>query len=337
MKRLLLTGAGGFVGSHCLIHILHNTDWRVVVIDSFRHKGVTDRLREMVWESHPEYTYRVKVIAHDLTVPFSTVLVNDIGRIDYIINMASESHVDRSIQFPVPFVMNNISLALNMLELARILKPAKFLQVSTDEVYGPAAPGHDHKEWETHKPSNPYSASKAAQEDIAFAYWRTFSVPLIISNTMNIIGETQDPEKFVPMVISRAVAGKPLPIHGTPSLVGSRYYLHARNQADALLFMLNNVTPAVYGESEFPTKLHVRGELELSNLDMAKLVAKYAGIDNPVFKYVDFHATRPGHDLRYALDMGELTRLGWMPPIGLEESLRRTVEWTLANPKWMEL
>jgi len=214
-KRVLLTGHGGFVGSHTLIHILLNTDWEVVGLDSFRHKGVTDRVREILYESHPELVDRFTSFRHDLTVPLTDVLISDIGHIDYVINMASESHVDRSITDPVPFVENNVSLVLNMLEYARKAQPEKFIQISTDEVYG-AAPDNHHKEGEVHKPSNPYSASKAAQEDICYGYWRTYGLPIVITNTMNIIGEMQDSEKFVPMVISKVQKGETVTIHATP-------------------------------------------------------------------------------------------------------------------------
>lgn len=337
MKRVLLTGHGGFVGSHTLIHILLNTDWEVVGIDSFKHKGVTDRVREILYESHPELVDRFKSFRHDLTAPFTEVLIEDIGHIDYIINMASESHVDRSITDPVPFVENNVSLVLNMMELARKIKPDKFIQISTDEVYGPAPEAH-HKEWEVYKPSNPYSASKAAQESICYSYWRTYGVPIIITNTMNIIGEMQDPEKFVPMIIRKVYSGQTVSIHvdgdGNP---GSRFYLHARNQADALLFILNNIPAVQYGNGELP-KFNVVGELELNNLEIAELIADIIG--TPLkYEFVDWHSARPGHDSRYALDGTKLAQAGWKPPMPLIDSLTKTINWTLepSHKKWMLL
>jgi len=131
-KRVFVTGAGGFVGHHTLEHILKTTDWDVVISDSFRHRGVTDRITSIAcWEAE---RHRVQLITHDLTVPFSDVMIKDIGHIDYIISMASDSHVDRSITDPAPFIMNNVALCVNMLELARKIQPEMFLHVSTDEV-----------------------------------------------------------------------------------------------------------------------------------------------------------------------------------------------------------
>lgn len=336
MTRVLLTGASGFVGCHVLRHILANTDWEVVCLVSFRHQGLTDRIRLAV-EHYDEFFKRVKVISHDLTAPISPILSSEIGKIDYVLNVASESHVDRSITDPVPFIENNVSLVCNMLEWARFSDIEKFVHVSTDEVYGPAEPGHAHKEWQDqYFPSNPYSASKAAQESIAYSYWRTYGVPLIITNTMNIIGEMQNPEKFIPMIMKRVVAGETVPIHASPTgEIGSRFYLHARNQADALLFALTQPTPA-YGEAPAPQKFHVVGEKEVDNLQMAQMVAEYVG--KPLhYDLIDFHSSRPGHDLRYALDGDKIASVGWKAPLSLEQSLERTVQWTLDHPEWLKL
>lgn len=351
MTRVLLTGAGGFVGHHTLEHLLVSTDWDVVVTDSFRHAGKTDRIREVL-DSHPTELSRVLVYSHDLTVPISAQGAEFIGPVDAIISMASESHVDRSISDPVPFIQNNVNLVLNLLEFQRTYNPnAIFLQVSTDEVYGPAPEGHNHSEWEPHLPSNPYSASKSAQEQIAFSYWRTFGVPLILTSTMNIIGERQDPEKYVPMLIHRIRNEETVTIHASPKgQPGSRFYLHARNQADALLYLVrthlerdffDRIPDWVDGESLTyspgclrPPKYNIVGEKEIDNLQLAQLVAEYVGKDLK-YELVDFHSQRPGHDLRYALDGSKIARLGWKAPIPLEDSLRKTVEWSLNHPEWL--
>jgi len=332
MTRVLLTGAGGFVGSHTLRHIMQKTDWHVVVLDSFRHKGVTDRIRIQMDGMDRS---RLTVLTHDLQAPISPYLAHQMGKIDYIISMASESHVDRSIEAPRDFIVNNVQLILTLLEYAREYPVEKFLHVSTDEVYGPAPAGHNHMEWEPMLPSNPYSASKAAQESIAFSYWRTYGIPLIITNTMNIIGELQDPEKFVPMTMKKIAAGEPMTIHASKDgVIGSRFYLHARNQADALVFLLQNGQPTPYGLTDRPDKFHIVGEREVNNLEMAQLIAKY--MDRPLqYELVDFHSSRPGHDLRYALDGSKLADLGWTAPLGLEASLKRTIEWTLKHPEWL--
>jgi dTDP-glucose 4,6-dehydratase len=338
MSHLILTGASGFVGSHVLRHVLTETDWTIACPVSFRHKGLPARIKVAV--DRPEWWDRVTVVHCDLSAPVDRMTFNELGgdRCDFLLNVASESHVDRSISHPVPFVQNNVSLVLNVLEAARQMPNLQaMIQISTDEVYGPAAEGHAHAEWEPVLPSNPYAASKAAQEAIAVSYWRTFGVPLIITNTMNIIGETQDAEKFIPMTLKRALSGEKMTIHGSPDgRIGSRFYLHARNQADALLYLLQraDLEPRWTPEAERPLKYHVVGEREVDNLQMAQMVAEYAG-EELRYDIVDFHSSRPGHDLRYAMDGGRMEALGWKAPVPLEDSLRKTVEWTLAHPEWL--
>lgn len=336
MKRVLLTGASGFVGSHVLRHILVNTDWFVVCPTTFTHKGITDRIA-VACDGIPNAYERIKVIKTDLTSPISPITAHEFGDINYVINVASESHVDRSIEYPAPFIINNVSLMCHLLDWARIAKPEKFLQVSTDEVYGPAPVGYAHREWvDQHFPSNPYSASKAAQEDIAFSYWRTYGIPLAITNTMNIIGETQDTEKFMPMVIKKVLNGETMKIHASAEgEIGSRFYLHARNQADGLLHVLKQNFP-LYGEVDMPERFHIVGEREVDNLEMAQMIAEAVG--KPLkYELEDFHSSRPGHDLRYALDGKKITDTGWTLPIPLKESIQKAVEWTLAHPEWLKL
>ena len=241
--KLLLTGGAGFVGHHFLQHLLANTDWDIVATDSFRHEGKTDRITEVL-DGHPDWQARTEVITHDLTVPFSAQTIRRIGHVDYLVAMASESHVDRSIADPVPFARNNINLMLSTLELAREIRPRVMLHVSTDEIYGPVRPGEPpHPEWDPILPSNPYSASKGAQECLGIAWWRTYGVPLVITNMTNVLGERQGGEKFIPILVRKILAGETVQIHGTPDEIGSRNYMHARNAADAWLFILQRTPP----------------------------------------------------------------------------------------------
>lgn len=333
MKRVLLTGAGGFVGHHTLGHMLEHTDWTFVCTDSFRHMGKTDRLREVLAEV-PQHADRVTVLAHDLRAPISPQMAYAIGPVDYLIAMASESHVDRSIYDPRPFVENNVAVALTVLEFVREHGVEKLVHVSTDEVYGPAAIGEDHSEGAPHRPSNPYAASKAAQEAIVYAYWRTYGLPCAVATSMNMIGERQDPEKFVPLALAKILAGDEVPIHvRADGTQGSRFYLHARNYANALIFLLEQVPFPAYDGTNEMERFNVVGE-ERENLEMAELVADFAGFRLNA-KPVDFHTYRPGHDLRYALDGKKMQALGWVPPLPLEASLANTVEWTMAHPEWL--
>lgn len=337
MKTLLLTGIGGSIGIHTFCHLMHNTDWRVVGIDSFRHKGMTDRLA-VVFRDHPGWQERLTIVTHDLTAPFSEMAIRKMGRVDYIISMASLSDVQASIDDPVPFVRNNVDIVLTMLELARALKPEAFIQISTDEVYGPSSDDYRCKEWDPIIPSNPYSASKAAQEAIAIGYWRTYGVPLILTNTMNNVGELQQGNKFPVIVQRKVAAGETVQIHGEPGKIGSRYYLHSRNHADALLWLLRNTTPHLHEEGalDMPDRWNIVGDVQLDNLELARLIAGMMGKELR-FEFVGASDTRPGHDNSYSLDGSKLAVAGWEAPVPFERSLAEVVRWQTENPEWMHV
>jgi dTDP-glucose 4,6-dehydratase len=333
--KVLLTGIGGFAGSHILHHILANTDWHVIGIASWKHKGTPERVEDVL-SANLLWKDRVEIITHDLISPIPEKTKERIGQCDYILNVASESHVDRSIIDPVPFIQNNVNLVLNMLEFAREYKPKVFIQFSTDEVFGVAPEGVNHKEWAELIPSNPYSASKACQESIAISYWRTYGIPLIITNTMNLFGETQDTEKYIAKAIRLIGKGEPVTVHGTPERIGSRFYLHARNMADALLFILNKLPPTPYSEDHDikPDRYNIVGDVELNNLEVVKEIALVLGKEVK-YEFTDFHTTRPGHDRRYALDGSKLRALGWKSPLNFRTSLKKYIDWTLTNKMWL--
>lgn len=339
-KRVLLTGAGGAIGVHVIAHIMHNTDWDLVALDSFAtdHKGYFDRITR-VCRNHPEWPARINVFCHDLNAPFTTREIEKIGKIDYIINLASRSDVQNSIEDPLPFVKNNNDLMVNMLEYARIAKPETFLHFSTDEVYGPAPKDSGgHPEWDTILPSNPYSASKACQEALAIAWWRSFGVPVIITNTMNNFGEMQAPSKFPAMIQKNIENGEVTKVHSAKNgEVGTRYYLHSRNAADAIVFILKNVKPILHshGEIDRPVRLNIVGDKQVSNLDLVEIISKLMGKPAKT-EMVYFHEDNPGHDLHYGLNGDKLKKLGWISPVSFEESMKSTIEWQQRNPEWMK-
>lgn len=334
-KKVLLTGGAGFVGSHVLDALLVSTDWDVVCICSWGHRGLP--IRTLGSTHYQKHKNRVTIITHDLQAPLSRLQEKEIGEVDYVLNIASESHVDRSISDPVPFINNNVNLVLTMLEWSRRHKVKKFIQFSTDEVYGVAPKGVNHKEWAPIIPSNPYAASKAAQEAIAISYWRTYGIPVILTNTMNVLGERQDPEKFLPKIIRNVLANEVVPIHSYPDKkkAGSRFYIHARNVADALIFILNKVPVKTYEEgADKPERLNIVGEKEWDNLKLAQFVSRV--LEEPLkYEMISFHESRPGHDLRYALDGTKLRKLGWKAPKTLEESLTKAIKWYEENIKWL--
>lgn len=209
---------------------------------------------------------------------------------------------------------------------------------NTDEVFGPALYGQFHSEWDIHKPSNPYAASKSAQDQILFSYWRCYGVPLIVTHTMNIFGPMQDKEKFIPMLISKIQKGEKVTIHGSPGDVGSRMYLHVHNLADAWKYIIENQEPIPYIDNHHmdqrPCSFNITGQEEIDNLTLAKIVADIIGKDL-IFELLDFHSARPGHDRRYALNGEKLKHHGWKHPYTLRESLESTIQWTLNHGEWM--
>jgi dTDP-glucose 4,6-dehydratase len=336
--RVLLTGGGGAIGAHVLALLLRSTDWHVVVLDSFRHRGYRDRL-DVVLAETPAWMdagNRVTILQHDLTCQIGPALVEQIGPIDHILHLAALSDVFYSIENPAYVVKNNIDSVLTMLEYARAERPHSFVYFSTDEVYGPVQAGQAHAEGDPHRPSNPYAASKAAAEDICRAWWRSYDVPLIITNTMNNFGEMQGATKFPAMVQTRIAAGDQVVIHGTPDNIGSRFYIHSRTAADALLHILRNL-PAVrhlVGEIDEPAQYHIVGERAFSNLEMAQTIAHLMGFRLD-YRLQDFHHDNPGHDIHYGLQDNRLRASGWVPAESVEQSLESTIAWQADHPEWM--
>jgi len=328
VKRILVTGGCGFIGHHFVEHLLRETDWEIVVLDKLTYASTgLRRLRDI--EAFDGG--RVKVFAADLAEPLAPCLKDEMGEFDYIVHMAAETHVDRSIEDARSFVKANVLGTLGILEYAREVEPDRMVYFSTDEVFGPAPEGRAYKEWDRYNSGNPYAATKAGGEELALAFQNTYGVPVFITHTMNAYGERQHPEKFIPKVIRKVRDGEMVTIHAdkTRTVSGSRCWIHAREIANALTFLLPVGVP---GE-----KYNIVGE-EKSNLDIALMISSLMPAECPSLSYemVDFHSSRPGHDLRYALDGSFLACRGWKPTLSLEESLRKTVEWTLARPEWLE-
>lgn len=330
MPRLLLTGASGFAGSHCLRHILANTDWTIACPVTYDHKGHLARLRSAM-AGHDEN--RVTITAQNLAEPFSAAALHAFGQPGWIVNYASQSHVDRSISDPAPFVANNVALMTRMLEYARTQPQLRaFVHVSSDECFGPVYDGVPFTEDSQHRPSNPYAASKSAQSQLGFAWWRTYGVPFTEVYGCNMFGEgQQDAEKFVPKVMTRVQAGEVVPVHASPGgTPGTRFWQHARNVSDAILFILQNVTPARFGEATVPSRFNITSGDQVSNLDMAQTIADALG--KPLrYALTDYHSSRPGHDLAYGIDGSRLHALGWKAPVDFAEGIRRLVQWEVSH------
>jgi dTDP-glucose 4,6-dehydratase len=339
--RVLVTGSAGFVG-HYIVKKFVEEGCDVVGLDRLSYSGNLNRISEILTdETRPRYT----VQHHDLRSAINESLANQLGQFDFIIHVAASSHVDRSIDQPINFVLDNVVGTCNILDFARRQKNLKkFIYFSTDEIFGPAPPGVAYDEYDRYNSTNPYSASKAGGEELCVAFRNTYKVPVVVTHTMNIFGPRQHPEKFVPMCISKVRDGEKIMIHSdeTRTIPGSRYYIHVEDVAEAVWFLVGVGTYKVHGEPFGLTqsvdcdrcpKFNIVGKEELDNLTLAQYIAE--GVGKPLrYELVDFHSARPGHDLRYALSGKRLAELGWEPKTSIRERIREVVEWTVANERW---
>lgn len=327
--RILVTGGCGFIGHHFINQLLLETDWDIVVLDSLTYASEGfDRLRDINCYDDK----RVTILSADFTRTIKEGLAQEIGDTDFIVHMGAETHVDNSITNARPFVLSNVLGTYNLLEFARTQNHLKkFLYFSTDEVFGPAPDGVSYKEWDRYDSGNPYAATKAGGEELCLAFANTYKLPMIITHTMNVFGERQHHEKYIPMCINKILNNETITIHSdkTQTIPGSRFYIHARNVASAVHFLLTN-------DVGLRDKFNIVGEREVNNLELAQLIGKV--LDKEVkYKLVDFHGSRPGHDLRYALDGTKLQEMGYYHPRNFEGSLRKTIEWSLKpeNTRWI--
>lgn len=336
-KTILITGGAGFIAHHVIEKILNETDWNVITLDRLDFSGNLNRLMEVVGYAHQG---RVKVVHHDLKAELNPQIRSLVGKVDYIAHLAAGSHVDRSIDYPMEFILDNVVGTANILEFARTQDNLeRFIYFSTDEIFGPAPGGVKYKENDRYNSTNPYSASKAGGEELVVAYENTYKLPAIITHTMNVFGERQHPEKYIPMCIKRARDGETVTIHSNAekTKAGSRHYIHAKDVADALMFLLPYDVSGLekdYGGAKCQ-KFNIVGATELDNLELAQKIANIQG-KQLHYEMVDFHSQRPGHDLRYALDGSKMKNLGWQPK-PVDQRLEEVVNWTLNNERWLTL
>ena len=343
MKNVLITGGAGFIAHHLIYYLIKNTNWNILSLDRLDYSGNLNRLDHILSNLSIEEKSRVKIVYHDLKSEINPWIKKEIGEIDIILHLAAGSHVDRSIDYPMEFVLDNVVGTTNILDYARFINEnnglERFIYFSTDEVFGPAPNGIDYGENDRYNSTNPYSATKAGGEELAVAYENTYSLPVYITHTMNVFGERQHPEKFIPMCIKKIRDEETITIHSdkTKKIPGSRHYIHAEDVAEAIYFLLTNKIDHKpdFGGSKCP-KFNIVGSQEINNLELAKIIAASQGKELK-YEMVDFHSSRPGHDLRYSLSGEKMKQLGWIPSIKLTERIKQVVDWSLKNDNWIEL
>ena len=291
-EKLLITGKSGFVGQHFVEYIRGTTDFEIIPVGAFS---------------------------------------SEVGRVDYVIHLAAKTRIDDSILHPREFLDANIIGTFDTLELARKLPDLKkFVYFSTDEVFGPAPEGAKFREWHRYNSSNPYAASKAAGEELCLAWASTYSVPVIITHCQNLIGERQPAAKFLPTVVRAALTGGSVKVYADPDTgkPASRDYLHARDAASAVLFLLE--------KGQFRNKYNISANRAISSLEVINQVGDILDVKIP-FEMVSAANVRPGFSVRYGLDGSKLLHMGWKPLRSFEENLRSTVAWMVAteNRHWL--
>ncbi|MDH5682016.1 MAG: dTDP-glucose 4,6-dehydratase [Spirochaetota bacterium] len=318
-NAILVTGGAGFIGSNFIHHSLQtNPDDRIINYDVISYAGNLENLKQV--ESHPGYHF-VKGDINDEKQLNATIREHSIT---HIINFAAESHVDRSILGPKTFLQTNVMGTLTLLEAAKAHSIKRFLQVSTDEVYGSLGETGYFTETTSLSPNSPYSASKASADHLVHAYHHTFSLPTLITRCSNNYGPYQFPEKLIPLMIINALNDKPLPVYGDGLNV--RDWLHVKDHNRAIDLVLRDGKPGeVY---------NIGGNNEKKNIDIVKLILKALGKPETLIHYVK---DRPGHDKRYAIDPQKIhTELGFEPSYTFDHGIQETIDWYITNKSWWE-
>jgi dTDP-glucose 4,6-dehydratase len=336
MSTVLVTGGAGFIGSNLIRHWLAEEQTQLVSLDKLTYAGNLDSLADVA--DNPRYAF---VEGDVCDGPLVCRLLAE-HRPGAVIHLAAESHVDRSIDGPAAFVETNVVGTFRMLEAARrywsdLAEPDRskfrFLHASTDEVYGSLGPEGRFAEATPYAPNSPYSASKAAADHFARAYYHTYGLPVLVTNCSNNYGPYQFPEKLIPLMILNALQGKPLPVYGDGQQV--RDWLYVEDHCRAIRMVLADGTPGeVY---------NIGGDCERTNLEVVRAVCEIVDRLRPDLPHVPcsslvrFVADRPGHDRRYAIDAGKVRRqLGWQPHEDFQSGLERTVRWYLQNRTWVD-
>jgi len=316
-KRILVTGGAGFIGSHFVRHMLKShPDYDVVNFDLLTYAGNLDNLVDV--EKDSRYSFVKGDIADRAAVAKAFQGIN------YVVHCAAETHVDRSIAGPAPFIRTNVVGSHTLLDVALESSIERFLHVSTDEVYGSLPERGAFTEESPLQPNSPYSASKAGSDMLARAYYHTFGLPVVITRCSNNYGPFQFPEKLIPLMIDNALHDIPLPVYGDGLNV--RDWLHTEDHCSALDLVLHS---GRVGEV-----YNIGGHNEWRNLDLVKLILKYLGKPESLIEFVK---DRLGHDRRYAIDPAKICdELGWRPTIDFDKGIQQTIDWYRNNQTWVQ-
>lgn len=333
--KFLITGGAGFIAHHMIKRLLDEPDSEIVCLDKLDFSGNLNRLHDSL-KDDPRKN-RVRIVYHDLRAEINSTTQNLIGEVDYILHMAANPHVDKSIQDPLSSVMDNVVGTCNILNYARKLNLMKFIYFSTDEVFGHASSTTSFNEYSRYNSGNPYSASKAGGEELAVSFYNTYKLPVSIIHSMNVYGERQQKAAFIPICIAKILAGECLNIHSDITLtkVPTRKYLYIDDVTDAVVKIINcaEVGTGDEGLIKVP-KFNIVGEEVLSILDIAKQVSDILDME---LKYKLSSSDRPGVDLNYSLTGSKIKELGWTQKHSFSETIPKVINWFKNNKEWLNI
>lgn len=317
MKKILVTGGAGFIGSCFIRHILKKySDYKVINLDALTYCGNISNLDDV--KDNPNYEFvHGNICDKDLV----RKIIKDV---DFVVNFAAESHVDNSIKNPEIFVQTNVQGTLNLLQACKEIGIERYLQVSTDEVYGTLGKTGYFYETSPIQPNSPYSASKASADLMVRAYFETYKLPVLITRCSNNYGPYQYPEKLIPFFISKLLKGEKVPVYGDGMNI--RDWLYVYDHCVAIDTVLH--------KGKIGEVYNIGGHNEKTNLEITHLILKEMGKNEDSIEYVE---DRLGHDRRYAIANDKITsELGWKPSITFEEGIKLTIDWYLSNQEWIK-
>ncbi len=335
-KKILITGGAGFIGHQVIKELLQSTDWQLLVIDRLSYAGDLSRIDEVVSEVGDSAKSRVEFIYHDLKAPLTDHIFNKLRDLNIILHIGASSHVTRSVEDPSIFIQDNIVGTFNLLEAARKIDGLElFYYFSTDEVFGPSDQEAKFKEWDRYNSKNPYSATKAAAEELTIAYNNTYSLPSLISHCCNVYGKRQNVEKFIPNTINKILNGEKIVVHtDSNNIPGSRYYIYNDDLAKTIVFLVENyknlTKRAFQVQKKYPAKINISGDSLISNLEVVEMIGRLLDKEFD-FKLENNDPERPGHDIKYGLDTDLIKEIGGNFDRDFEKGLEETVGWFLNN------
>jgi dTDP-glucose 4,6-dehydratase len=339
-KKILITGGAGFIGHQAVKKFLELTDYTILIVDRLSYAGDLNRVNDVISEVGEPNRSRIKFIYHDLKAPIDDELLKKLAGTNIILHIGASSHVTRSVEDPSTFVQDNVVGTFNLLEAARKVNSLElFYYFSTDEVFGPSDEDIKFKEWDRYNSKNPYSATKAAGEELTIAYSNTYSIPSLITHCCNVYGQRQNNEKFIPNTIKKILSNEKIIVHTDKNNVpGSRYYIHNEDLAESIVFLTTNHeqvrSESIRQYQKEPAKINITGDSLITNLEVVEMIGSNLKKEFE-YKLENKDSLRPGHDIKYGLDNTLIKNINGHYDREFKMGITDVVNWYLKNKDWL--